>query len=860
MKSSQMQQLSQRQNHPGQQPDTSRNRRKRRQQDASTHEGSSSSSCSDNGTSLALIPLHPAACKLAPPQQRGSVAVASSGVSISGDNPNNAIVPGSPESGGLSLVLPTSGMKPLPLVLGRTNLANWWWKSCPCQHYCRLHCRPVAQNIKSLSKVMIQLDSKGRVRVAGKNPHLVTIVSPSGVATTLTSTDTNTVDAAAALDNDTSQDGNKVSSPIVLNMNDVISIGRRDREPWMRFQVIPYIKPNKRTRLQYQPASSRRSSSSGASALLMPMPTLPTQVRQSLSSQNEKLVDQQEEPGKQEKNVENEPFDRPRQRVDIEPSGSAAAAVAAAVAAKFNTYGTRNPPAVEEIDESPTNSSSSVNVPALMGGSAGQQNVTKKQRSRPRSNAGVTSSSKFAPPASGSSIDSRGRQGESDRARTQVGVATNTQARNLPRSFNNTSSGTNGSRRKPKQASIFHATGSSSQKKTKSSPFIKSSSERQKPKRRQQEPQEFTYGGPHPYVHLLYQKYKTSAAILVKTSKGGGAKRSSSNSVPEQLYDSDGNPIPTRKSFFLPAKPQKKERTKNEVDAMNAPPVPAAVSTINTSSLSAVANATTALVNAYAAFGNSNADKKQHDVSPALKSLFSLDMASKFRPREVIGSSEPGFVGDKLCRNEPIENLGNGDNQDDSFSGSSIISSSSPATQPNYSSNNNKPDEMHKNTAVSNHRLLEVGIPPRASTTGPYVVEIVLPPRNAGKDSDDKGVEPAPLENNVQEDQVKVASKLGQPQPEGKEETSPTSSEQQQCGQDERLFLRLEDRVHAEETKGNSSSKQSNDDGDTPPDLSQGDDESRQPIEESSSMLSMPHCSFGAGTACSSAAASTGGF
>jgi hypothetical protein len=97
--------------------------------------------------------------------------------------------------------------KQLPIVLGRTNLASWWWKSCPCQHYCRLHCRPVAQNIRSLSKVMIQLDTAGRVHIAGKNPHLVTITPERN------------------------------DQP--LQVNDILSIGRRDREPWMRFQVVP---------------------------------------------------------------------------------------------------------------------------------------------------------------------------------------------------------------------------------------------------------------------------------------------------------------------------------------------------------------------------------------------------------------------------------------------------------------------------------------------------------------------------------------------------------------------------------------------------------------------------------------------
>ncbi|KAL3925045.1 MAG: hypothetical protein SGILL_000667 [Bacillariaceae sp.] len=101
----------------------------------------------------------------------------------------------------------TLEVKQLPIVLGRTNLAQWWYQSCDCQHYyCRLHCRPVAQNIGSLSKVMIQIDSTGKVFVVGKNPHLVTITPER--------------------------------KDQILRVNDILSIGRRDREPWMRFQVV----------------------------------------------------------------------------------------------------------------------------------------------------------------------------------------------------------------------------------------------------------------------------------------------------------------------------------------------------------------------------------------------------------------------------------------------------------------------------------------------------------------------------------------------------------------------------------------------------------------------------------------------
>jgi hypothetical protein len=53
---------------------------------------------------------------------------------------------------------------------------------------------------------MIQIDSMGKVFVVGKNPHLVTIIPER--------------------------------KDQILRINDILSIGRRDREPWMRFQVV----------------------------------------------------------------------------------------------------------------------------------------------------------------------------------------------------------------------------------------------------------------------------------------------------------------------------------------------------------------------------------------------------------------------------------------------------------------------------------------------------------------------------------------------------------------------------------------------------------------------------------------------
>ena len=124
--------------------------------------------------------------------------------------------------------------KQLPIVLGRTNLASWWWKSCPCQHYCRLHCRPVAQNIRSLSKVMIQLDTQGQIHLCGKNPHLVTIIPER---------------------NDQH-----------LQVNDIISIGRRDREPWIRLQVVEKPPPSRK----HQSSQQRKHRTSYNSTRLPP--------------------------------------------------------------------------------------------------------------------------------------------------------------------------------------------------------------------------------------------------------------------------------------------------------------------------------------------------------------------------------------------------------------------------------------------------------------------------------------------------------------------------------------------------------------------------------------------------------------
>ena len=143
--------------------------------------------------------------------------------------------------------------KQFPIVLGRTNLSQWWYQSCDCQHYyCRLHCRPVAQNIGSLSKVMIQIDTKGTARIVGKNPHLVTIITAERGNNNGSNNNSDDKDNHSVIKDDSKQIGKTVGArektnaeikddhqqPIVLRAGDILSIGRRDREPWMRFQIV----------------------------------------------------------------------------------------------------------------------------------------------------------------------------------------------------------------------------------------------------------------------------------------------------------------------------------------------------------------------------------------------------------------------------------------------------------------------------------------------------------------------------------------------------------------------------------------------------------------------------------------------
>jgi len=130
--------------------------------------------------------------------------------------------------------------KQFPIVLGRTNLSQWWYQSCNCQqYYCRLHCRPVAQNIGSLSKVMIQIDTKGTAHIVGKNPHLVNILSPECSNSNGSGNDNSNSNKKTTESNFDEKEENKdVHQQIILRLRDILSIGRRDREPWMRFQVV----------------------------------------------------------------------------------------------------------------------------------------------------------------------------------------------------------------------------------------------------------------------------------------------------------------------------------------------------------------------------------------------------------------------------------------------------------------------------------------------------------------------------------------------------------------------------------------------------------------------------------------------
>eukprot|EP00531_Pseudo-nitzschia_arenysensis_P003962 CAMPEP_0116118726 /NCGR_PEP_ID=MMETSP0329-20121206/2260_1 /TAXON_ID=697910 /ORGANISM="Pseudo-nitzschia arenysensis, Strain B593" /LENGTH=486 /DNA_ID=CAMNT_0003612377 /DNA_START=395 /DNA_END=1855 /DNA_ORIENTATION=+ len=179
--------------------------------------------------------------------------------------------------------------KQFPIVLGRTNLSQWWYESCDCQqYYCRLHCRPVAKNIGSLSKVMIQIDTQGKAHIVGKNPHLVTITSPER------NNNNNNNNNNNANNNETTK-GDKDKSeksvlieakedhqnPIVLKKGDILSIGRRDREPWMRFQVVENPtgaaslatgKKKESPAKILRPSSNERLVKSAASSLELPIP------------------------------------------------------------------------------------------------------------------------------------------------------------------------------------------------------------------------------------------------------------------------------------------------------------------------------------------------------------------------------------------------------------------------------------------------------------------------------------------------------------------------------------------------------------------------------------------------------------
>lgn len=197
----------------------------------------------------------------------------------------NPTLPSSPRTRSLALVPLRSALlknnkhqqqqqpleaKQFPIVLGRTNLSQWWYQSCDCQqYYCRLHCRPVAQNIGSLSKVMVQIDTKGTAHIVGKNPHLVNILSQersnsknansNGNENSTTNTNTNSNNA---IEGNNFQEGDEdVNRQIVLHPHDIISIGRRDREPWMRFQVVENAVATSNTTLKTGNNENRNSNS-----------------------------------------------------------------------------------------------------------------------------------------------------------------------------------------------------------------------------------------------------------------------------------------------------------------------------------------------------------------------------------------------------------------------------------------------------------------------------------------------------------------------------------------------------------------------------------------------------------------------
>jgi hypothetical protein len=115
-----------------------------------------------------------------------------------------------------------SSRRPLPLSLGRRELARWWWDSCPCrQNKARrrqrrpcLSCKRVGQHITTISKSFLHMDHYGEVSfLTRKNRQLVHFVI---------------INKEKRKEEDTT---------ILLRPGDMILIGRDENDPWMKFRL-----------------------------------------------------------------------------------------------------------------------------------------------------------------------------------------------------------------------------------------------------------------------------------------------------------------------------------------------------------------------------------------------------------------------------------------------------------------------------------------------------------------------------------------------------------------------------------------------------------------------------------------------
>jgi len=120
----------------------------------------------------------------------------------------------------------------LPLVLGRKNMATWWWQDCRngCSlaakpTFCKTHCRPVAEHVHCLSKRMIYITKQGRVRIESntKNSEFIHIIS-----TTMLQQDRTNI----------AHDDDYYARKEAFPSTTIVSIGQPGTQrPWMKFLI-----------------------------------------------------------------------------------------------------------------------------------------------------------------------------------------------------------------------------------------------------------------------------------------------------------------------------------------------------------------------------------------------------------------------------------------------------------------------------------------------------------------------------------------------------------------------------------------------------------------------------------------------